>query len=144
MMERREREVETAGTRAPVVLVVDDEPGIIRMLQVTLQRRGFGVITATSGREALEVVGRKPVDLVLLDIMMPGLDGLEVTRALRARPEEERVPVIILTAKDTVRDKVAGLELGADDCMTKPFNGEELVARIRVQLRLAEIGRAHV
>jgi len=142
MMERPEREVETAGTRAPVVLVVDDEPGIIRMLQVTLQRRGFGVITATSGREALEVVGREPVDLVLLDIMMPGLDGLEVTRALRARPEEERVPVIILTAKDTVRDKVAGLELGADDYMTKPFNGEELVARIRVQLRLAAMDRA--
>ena len=142
MIERREGEPVAAGAEGPVVLVVDDEPGIIRMLQVTLQRRGFGVLTAGSGREALEIVVREAVDLVLLDIMMPGLDGLEVTRALRARPEEERIPVIILTAKDTVRDKVTGLELGADDYMTKPFNGEELVARIRVQLRLAGMDRA--
>ncbi|MGH7394214.1 MAG: diguanylate cyclase [Candidatus Methylomirabilales bacterium] len=142
MTEERKAEAVAAGEQAPVVLVVDDDPGIIRMLQVTLQRRGFGVLTASSGREALEVVAREPVDLVLLDIMMPGLNGLEVTRALRARPEEERIPVIILTAKDTVRDKVAGLELGADDYMTKPFNGEELVARIRGQLRLAGMARA--
>jgi diguanylate cyclase (GGDEF)-like protein len=135
-------EARRAPAETPVILVVDDEPGIIRMLQVTLQRRGFGVLTATSGREALEIVGREPVDLVLLDIMMPGLDGLEVTRALKARPGAERIPVIILTAKDTVRDKVAGLEVGADDYMTKPFNGEELVARIRVQLRLAAMDRA--
>ena len=142
MTEERKAEAVAAGGQAPVVLVVDDDPGIIRMLQVTLQRRGFGVLTASSGREALEVVAREPVDLVLLDIMMPGLNGLEVTRALRTRPEEERIPVIILTAKDTVRDKVAGLELGADDYMTKPFNGEELVARIRGQLRLAGMARA--
>ncbi len=140
MTERRETAGEGSGT--PVILVVDDDPGIIRMLQVTLQRRGFDVLTASSGQEALELVDREPVDLVLLDIMMPGLNGLEVTRALRARPEEERVPVIILTARDTVRDKVTGLELGADDYMTKPFNGEELVARIRVQLRLAGMDRA--
>ncbi len=122
------------------ILVVDDEEGIARMLQVLLESRGFSTLVAHSGRAALELLGSYPVDLVLLDIMMPGFDGHQVLKWIKGRQELRHLPVILVTAKDGLKDKVEGLRLGADDYITKPFNNEELLARIRVQLRISQMG----
>lgn len=129
------------GEETSTILVVDDEPGIVRMLQAVLERRGFSVLTADSGKVALDLISTRPVDLVVLDIMMPELDGITTCRHLKADPVFRHIPVILLTAKDSLRDKVFGLEMGADDYMTKPFSGEELVARINVQLRIRRMAR---
>lgn len=123
------------------ILIVDDEPGIARMIQVFLESWGFSTLVAHSGQEALELISHRPVDLVLLDIMMAGFDGYAVLRALRGDGRFQQLPVILVTAKDAVRDKVEGLELGADDHITKPFNNEELLARIKAQLRIRRMGR---
>jgi two-component system, OmpR family, response regulator RegX3 len=114
------------------ILVVEDEESFSDPLSYLLRREGFEVGLAGSGPEALEEFDRHGADLVLLDLMLPGLSGTEVCRALRAR---SAVPVIMLTAKDSEVDKVVGLELGADDYVTKPYSGRELVARIRAVLR---------
>ncbi len=124
-----------AGTRS-TILVVEDEVGIARMIQVLLEARGFATAVAHSGDEALAKVADHPADLVLLDVMMPGMDGYEVCRRLKADERWRRIPVMMLTAKDAVRDMVQGLEIGADDYITKPFNSDELVARIKVLLRI--------
>jgi two-component system response regulator RegX3 len=114
------------------VLVVEDEESFSDALSYMLRKEGFEVAVAVSGPDALEAFDRNGADLVLLDLMLPGLPGTEVCRELRARSS---VPVIMLTAKDSEVDKVVGLELGADDYVTKPFSSRELVARIRAVLR---------
>ena len=114
------------------VLVVEDEESFSDALSYMLRKEGFEVAIAATGPDALETFERNGADLVLLDLMLPGLPGTEVCRELRAR---SNVPVIMLTAKDSEVDKVVGLELGADDYVTKPFSSRELVARIRAVLR---------
>jgi DNA-binding response OmpR family regulator len=115
------------------ILVVDDEPAIVTVVRERLEREGFQVQAVASGEEALAHLDADPADLVVLDVMLPGIDGLEVLRRLRAAGD--RVPVIVLTAKDEDVDKIIGLELGADDYLVKPFNPRELSARIRALLR---------
>lgn len=114
------------------ILVVEDEESLSDPLSYMLRKEGFEVAVAATGPKALETFDRTGADLVLLDLMLPGLSGTEVCRALRAR---SAVPVIMLTAKDSEVDKVVGLELGADDYVTKPYSARELVARIRAVLR---------
>ncbi|MEO8252178.1 MAG: response regulator transcription factor [Chloroflexota bacterium] len=114
------------------VLVVDDEPKIILLVRDYLERAGFDVSVARDGREALMRARTEHPDLVVLDLGLPGIDGLDVTRALR---RDSTTPIIMLTARDDETDKVIGLELGADDYVTKPFSPRELVARIRAVLR---------
>jgi two-component system KDP operon response regulator KdpE len=116
----------------PLVLVADDEVRITKLVELALGDEGFRVITAEGGREALEKAETYRPDVVLLDIMMPDLDGIEVMRELRAR---RPVPVILLSAKDSTADKALGLDLGADDYLAKPFHPDELAARIRAVLR---------
>jgi two-component system OmpR family response regulator len=127
----------SAGTRVTTaearLLVVDDEPNILELLSVALRFNGFEVATATNGQQALTTARTFKPDLVVLDVMMPELDGFEVVRRLRG--EGTRVPVLFLTAKDGTEDKVTGLTLGGDDYVTKPFSLEEVVARIRAVLR---------
>jgi two-component system, OmpR family, response regulator ArlR len=113
------------------ILIVEDESKIARFLELELKHEGYEVLLAGDGRLGLEKALKENVDLVVLDIMLPGLSGIEVCRRLRL---ESQVPIIMLTAKDDVTDKVAGLDMGADDYMTKPFAIEELLARIRVAL----------
>ena len=125
----------TDTDRIPQVLVVDDEPNIRELVQVALKFHGCAVITAASGREALRQAEAVRPDLIVLDVMMPDIDGFEVCRRLRAAGNE--VPVIFLTARDTSSDTVTGLALGGDDYVTKPFSVEALVARVRAVLRRA-------
>jgi two-component system OmpR family response regulator len=115
------------------LLVVDDEPNILELLSASLRFAGFDVATASNGSEALRVAASYRPDLIVLDVMMPGIDGFEVVR--RLRKEEQRVPVLFLTAKDSTEDKITGLTLGGDDYITKPFSLEEVIARIRAVLR---------
>jgi two-component system OmpR family response regulator len=122
----------TAGER-PAVLVVDDEPAIVDAVSTTLRYEGFEVREAASGRAALAMAQDAPPDLIVLDIMLPDLDGLEVTR--RLRQDGVRSPVLFLTAKDALEDKVMGLTVGGDDYVTKPFALAEVVARVRAILR---------
>lgn len=114
------------------VLVVDDEPRIVQLVRDYLERAGFAVSTARSGEEALMRARTQVPDLAILDLGLPGLDGLDVTRALR---RDGDLPIIILTARDDETDRIVGLELGADDYVTKPFSPRELVARVRAVLR---------
>jgi two-component system, OmpR family, alkaline phosphatase synthesis response regulator PhoP len=115
-----------------LILVVDDEANIRELCRMYLERDGFRVRTAETGPAALEEAASDPPNLIVLDLMLPGLDGYEVCRTLRA---ESDVPIIMLTARDEDVDKIVGLELGADDYLTKPFNPRELVARARAILR---------
>jgi two-component system, OmpR family, response regulator len=124
---------DTTSPKEARLLVVDDEPNILELLSASLRFAGFDVATATNGNDALRVAASYQPDLVVLDVMMPGLDGFEVVR--RLRQEEQRVPVLFLTAKDGTEDKIAGLTLGGDDYITKPFSLEEVIARIRAVLR---------
>ncbi|MEZ5176048.1 MAG: response regulator [Acidimicrobiia bacterium] len=117
------------------ILVVDDDPDILQFVQMNLELDGFRVETADGGRAALEQAAARPPDLMLLDIMMPEMDGLTVLRRMRSDPPTASVPVIILTARSLAEDRVKGLDLGADDYITKPFDLEELVARVRTVLR---------
>jgi two-component system KDP operon response regulator KdpE len=119
-------------TAPPLVLAVDDEPGILRLLKQELTEQGLRVITANNGEEALRLAEEQRPDLVLLDVMLPDMSGLEVMRRLRERSD---APIILLTARDTDSDKVRGLEMGADDYVVKPFSPDEVAARIRAVLR---------
>jgi len=114
------------------ILLVDDEPLIIKGLRFTLEQEGYEILTAADGEEALEVFHSEPVDLVLLDVMLPKLDGIQVCQRIR---ETSNVPILMLTAKGEDMDKILGLEYGADDYMTKPFNILEVKARIKTVLR---------
>jgi DNA-binding response OmpR family regulator len=118
------------------ILLVDDEPAIIQLARLYLERDGFQTISAGNGEKALEMAGRLKPGLVVLDVMLPKLDGFAVCRQLRAQGNQ--VPIIMLTARDEDIDKILGLELGADDYLTKPFNPRELVARVRTILRRME------
>ncbi len=118
-----------------MILLVEDEPNIASLVEMYLRNDGFDVVHATDGPRALDEVGRQRPDLVILDIMLPGMDGIEVCKRLRA---DRPVPIIMLTARDSEVDRVLGLELGADDYVTKPFSPRELVARVRAVLRRAE------
>ena len=117
------------------ILVVDDEPKIVQIARDYLEHAGFRVVIAADGRTALEAVAGERPDLLVLDLGLPGLDGLEVTRRLRQAGD---LPIVMLTARDDELDKLLGLELGADDYLTKPFSPRELVARVRAVLRRAE------
>ncbi|HET8577852.1 MAG TPA: response regulator [Methylomirabilota bacterium] len=119
------------------VLIVEDEPDIRDLLAFHLEREGFQVSKLRSGADALRQIKASPPDLVLLDIMLPELDGLEVCRRLRREPATAAVPVVMLTAKGDEIDRVLGLELGADDYIVKPFSPKEVVARVRAVLRRA-------
>jgi two-component system response regulator RegX3 len=116
----------------PKILVVEDEPALVDALSFGLGTEGFEVVAAGEGEQALELFGRERPDLILLDLMLPGMSGTEVCKRVRA---QSAVPIIMLTAKDTEIDKVVGLELGADDYVTKPFSMRELAARVRAVLR---------
>ncbi len=130
----------TEGDRLPKVLVVDDELNIRELVQVALRFHGFTVTTAATGGDCLRQAAAQRPDLVILDVMLPDLDGFEVCRRLRADGNE--VPVIFLTARDTSSDTVTGLALGGDDYVTKPFSVEALVARVRAVLRRVRAGLA--
>src|SRR6059058_557574 len=117
------------------ILVVDDEPQIVKLVRDYLEHGGFKVVAATDGPAALRTAATQHPDLVVIDLGLPGLDGLDVTRSLR---RNGAVPIIMLTARADESDKLVGLELGADDYMTKPFSPKELVARVRAVLRRAE------
>jgi two-component system OmpR family response regulator len=117
------------------ILVVDDEPSIVDAVATSLRYEGFDVGEATTGRAALAAAQEHPPDLIVLDLMLPDLDGLEVTR--RLRQDGIKVPILFLTARDAVEDKIAGLTVGADDYVTKPFSLAEVVARVRAILRRA-------
>ena len=114
------------------VLVVDDEPKIVQLARDYLEHAGFAVVTAGDGRSALAAIRTRRPDLVVLDLALPELDGLDVTRAIRS---DSNLPIVMLTARDDELDKLLGLELGADDYLTKPFSPRELVARVRAVLR---------
>src|SRR5947208_15859833 len=117
---------------AQTILVVEDEQAIASFVAAYLRKDGFDVRMTASGREALSLVGTEAPSLVVLDLMLPDLDGMEVCRRIR---EASTLPVLMLTARDDDLDKIAGLEVGADDYLTKPFNPRELVARVRAILR---------
>ncbi|NIK13274.1 response regulator transcription factor [Alkalibacillus almallahensis] len=119
------------------ILVVEDEAKIARVLQLELEFEGYGITTVATGYDALEIMRDKTFDLILLDIMLPEMSGLDILK--RYRKHNQTTPVIMLTAKDTVEDKVTGLDSGAQDYVTKPFQIEELLARIRAHLRSMEI-----
>jgi two-component system, OmpR family, response regulator MprA len=124
------------------ILVVDDDPRITNLLRRVLAYEGYSVASAASGSEALNRSLERPPDLVVLDIMLPELDGLEVAQRLRAAGDN--VPILMLTARDTVADRVKGLETGADDYLVKPFAPEELVARVKALLRRSQEERHEV
>jgi two-component system, OmpR family, alkaline phosphatase synthesis response regulator PhoP len=117
------------------ILVVEDDKDIVKMLEYNLKKEGFKVITASDGEDALDLAVRQYPDLILLDLMLPGIDGLEVCKSLKKESKTSPIPVIMLTAKGQEADKVVGLELGADDYITKPFSLRELIARIKAVLR---------
>jgi DNA-binding response OmpR family regulator len=119
------------------ILVAEDDPDIARLLSHYLDKAGFDVATVATGRDVLPRIRREPPDLLLLDLMLPGLDGLEVCRAIRADVNTAAIPIIMLTAKAEESDRIVGLELGADDYITKPFSPNEVVARVRALLRRA-------
>jgi DNA-binding response OmpR family regulator len=121
-------------SKLQTILVVDDEARIVQLVRDYLERAGFDVVTARDGETALQVARLQRPDLIILDLMLPGVDGLDVCRRLR---QESGVPIIMLTARVEEADRVVGLELGADDYVTKPFSPRELVARVRATLRRA-------
>jgi DNA-binding response OmpR family regulator len=123
---------------AQTILVVDDEKDLVELVRYNLQRSGFHVLAAGNGSEALELAFRRAPNLVVLDVMMPEMDGLEVCRLLRADSRTRTIPLIMLTAKVAETDRVVGLELGADDYLAKPFSPRELIARIKSLLRRAD------
>ena len=122
----------------PKLLVVDDEEDILELLRFNLSAEGFHVVCAATGEDALEKVKLHGPDLILLDLMLPGIDGLEVARRLKSHPGTKEIPLVMLTAKGEEGDIVKGLELGADDYITKPFSGKVLAARVRAVLRRRE------
>lgn len=117
-----------------MILIVDDEREIVRVLYRALKAHDYTVLTASSGEQAIEFIAKEHPDLLLLDLLLPGMSGLEVCRRIRA---ESNVPIIVLSAKDAERDKVEALDLGADDYVAKPFGVDEVLARVRVALRRA-------
>jgi two-component system phosphate regulon response regulator PhoB len=126
------------------VLIVDDDPDIVKLVRYNLNHAGYDVQTASTGREALQLVQNLPPDLIVLDLMLPDVDGLEVCRMVRQRFPSQRIPILMLTAKGEEIDRVVGFELGADDYVSKPFSPRELVLRIKSILRRAGAERTDV
>ena len=122
------------------ILVVDDEPGIVAIVRDYLDRAGFRVLTAGDGEQALRLARLERPSLLVLDLMLPGIDGLDITRSIRSDPALRKLPVIMLTARVEEADRLVGLELGADDYVTKPFSPRELVAQVGAVLRRVEDG----
>lgn len=121
------------------ILIIEDEKDIVKMLEYNLEKEGFKVLSAYNGEDGLDMARKKNPDLILLDLMLPGIDGLEVCKAVKNEANTEAsIPVIMLTAKSQEADKIIGLELGADDYVTKPFSPRELIARIKAVLRRAK------
>src|SRR5205809_963194 len=125
--------------RKPRVLAVDDQRDALRLLQIRLQNAGFDCLTAGDGANALELLGKEPVDIIILDVMMPQMDGFEVCRRLKADERTKDIPVIFLTAKFEMEDKVRGLEVGGHDYLSKPVEQPELLARTRSALRVKQL-----
>jgi two-component system phosphate regulon response regulator PhoB len=120
---------------AKKILIVEDERDVVKLLRYNLEKEGFRVTSVTDGSLALSEMRREPADLVMLDLMLPGMDGLEICRQLRRNERYASVPILMLTARSEEADRVVGLELGADDYVTKPFSMRELIARVRALLR---------
>ena len=125
------------STNAHKILIVEDEPDIRKLVHYNLVQERYKVLEAEDGEHALKIVQRDKPNLVILDLMLPGLSGLEVCRLLRERPDTAKLPILMLTAKAGEADRVVGLEMGADDYLAKPFSPRELVARVRAILRRA-------
>lgn len=121
------------------ILIIDDEKDIVELIAYNFEKEGFSVIKAYDGESALESIKTQKPHLVILDLMLPGIRGIEVCRFIRKSPETEDIPIIMLTAKSDQVDKIVGFEMGADDYVTKPFNVRELVARVRAVLRRWEV-----
>ncbi len=121
------------------ILVVDDTPVNLKLLGDLLTVKGYAVVTATNGPEALDKVAKEPLDLVLLDVMMPGMSGYDVCRKIREQPDTSMLPVVMVTALDPAQERVKGIEAGADDFLSKPINQQELLARVRSLLRIKEL-----
>lgn len=117
------------------ILIVDDEPDIVTLLSHNLKKEGFSVTSVSDGGDALAAVKKKAFDLVILDLMLPGIHGMDVCRILRSDPGTQKLPIIMLTARGEEHDRVKGLEIGADDYMAKPFSPRELIARVKAVLR---------
>jgi len=124
------------------ILIVDDEKDIVDLVAYNLEKEGYETLRALDGEKALQLVRTKTPDLVVLDLMLPGIQGLEVCKRIRKVPETAAIPIIMLTAKGEEIDKVLGLEVGADDYITKPFSVKELLARVKAVLRRSEARRA--
>src|ERR1700690_250456 len=120
------------------ILVIDDEADIVELVAYNLKKEGFDVDTAHDGEQGLKNIGIKRYDLIFLDLMLPGIQGVELCKMVRSNPDTSRIPIIMLTAKGEEIDKILGLEVGADDYITKPFSPRELVARAKAILRRAE------
>jgi len=138
VLDKSKRNEASSGQK---VLVVEDEPSLVDTLEYSLARQGYEVRVATDGLKALEIARKEPPDLVVLDVMLPSLDGYEVCRILR---QEMSVPIIMLTARSDEVDKIVGLEVGADDYLTKPFSMRELMARVKALLRRVRMVREEV
>ena len=127
---------------APKLLIVDDEADTLRLVSLMLDRQGYEILTAKDGKTALEIVTNEKPDLILLDVMMPDIDGVEVAKILRGNPETESIPIIMFTAKSRVEDKITGLEAGADVYLTKPTQPRELFAQVKAVLSRSQKKRA--
>ncbi|PTX96810.1 DNA-binding response regulator [Spartobacteria bacterium LR76] len=125
------------------VLVVEDESDVVDLLRYNLSRAGFGVMIANDGVEGLEMARKNRPDIIVLDLMLPRMDGLAVCKALKREPETEQMPIVMLTAKSEPNERVGGLELGADDYVTKPFSPRELVLRVQALLRRLRSSRSN-
>ncbi|MEK7851069.1 MAG: response regulator [Deltaproteobacteria bacterium] len=119
----------------PTILIIDDEPDILDLLSYNLKKEGFAVLTAKDGVNGKEAVRNSTPDLIILDLMLPGIDGLELCRIFKKEPQTALIPIIMVTAKGQETDKITGLETGADDYVTKPFSVREITARIKALLR---------
>ena len=127
---------EAAGKQ---ILVVDDDRNLRKIIATNLELAGYDVTAAANGEEALTALEQLQPDLVILDVMMPAMDGYEVARRIRAHPVNARVPIIMLTAKSEVEDKISGFDAGADDYITKPFGPQELLARVKAKIRRVQV-----
>lgn len=128
------------SNRQKMVVVVEDEPDIKEVIEYNLQREGYRVLSALDGEVGLKLIQKELPDLVLLDLMLPGLDGIEICRRLRSQTATKNIPIIMVTAKGDEADIVLGLGVGADDYVTKPFSAKELVARVKAVLRRMSAG----
>lgn len=127
---------------APAVLVVDDDPDLVDLLSRFLSRQGMKILVASNGPQCLEIVqGSPPIDVIVLDIMMPGMDGLQVCAALKEIESARSIPIILLTARDDVETRIAGVELGVSEFIVKPASGRDLVTRIKTQIEASRKAR---